>query len=128
MEYARLEPFGEGRADLRTGLMATLVTVAHGGKHVEPQQWLDPDAWGNAAGGPMTPEELEREAMRWVANSGGKINRRKKNPREKKGKTPPSEQQQGEETQADAAQRDQRQQRDHPQDHVQQDQAPAPAE
>jgi hypothetical protein len=70
MAYATLEPFGEQRADLRTGLLATVSALGHGAKYTPPHRWLATEDEPERV---MSQEEIELEAMRWVANSGGTI-------------------------------------------------------
>lgn len=72
--YAQLEPFGPGRADMRAGLIATLLALAHGGKYVAPDQWLEA-AEAKEESQPLSLEQMEREVMRWAVNTGGKVRR-----------------------------------------------------
>lgn len=68
-EYAYLEPFGEGRADLRSGIVASVIANVNRdpkkGRAFKPEDFMPKFGEGRRGGGsgqrkPMTAEEWQR--------------------------------------------------------------------
>lgn len=73
MEYAKLEPFGEERADLRAGIVAATVANAHrkrGARALRPADFMP--RWEAEQGRPQTPEEQIGLAAMITAALGGR--------------------------------------------------------
>ncbi len=74
MEYANLEPFGEERADLRAGIVAsTMANVWRGknGKAAKPGDFM-PKFGGEQPKEPQSLEQMKLAQMRISAVVGGK--------------------------------------------------------
>jgi hypothetical protein len=76
-EYYRLEPFGEGRADLRAGIVASTTANVWRGKGSRP--FLPKDFMPNfepKKKKPQTADEMKEIAKAWNAVFGGEVVRR----------------------------------------------------